>query len=282
MQSKPTHRRQNSPLQKWHEEVTHHLHAILRREKGRKTIAQVVELIYMDQTRAPWPGSYLSPSKRLAFKKWLEKNVQMLSYSKDPSALSEYAARAASRLLRELSASQISSIFMNDESEKKAQIEHMIRQEMMTFGPTSDSIDTISRSVQRYFKENARAKRHQTEIKTPENDPLRELLGLPRIGKTLLPKEDIRVHMARFIASSNLPLAVAAKAQTQESFLGEFSDRCTFAGFADKRNLILLLDVASPVVASELSFAKNAILSHCHKTPELAQVIDIKFRVRPR
>lgn len=278
MQPKSTHRWQNSPLQKWHEEVTHHLLSILHKERGRRTVVQVVELIYVDQTRAPWPGSYLSPAKKLVFRKWLEKNAQVLTFMKEDSALTEFASRAASRLLRELSASQIASTLMNDQAEQKAQIEHMIRQELLTGASTED---TVSRGVQRYLREHSRSKRFQTEIRTPENDPLRELLGLPRIGKNILPKEDIRVHMARFITRSKLPLAFASTAQAQESFLGEFASQCQFAGFADKKNTILLLDVASALVAQELSFSKTAILKRCRKSPELAHLVDVKFRVKP-
>jgi BMFP domain-containing protein YqiC len=279
MQQKSSPRGHNSPLHAWHEELTRHLLAILEKDGGaRRNVAHIVETVYVDQTRAPWPGSYLSPAKKLGFHKWLQKNAQILSHIKDSSVLVEFVSKVSSRLLRELSAAQISSTVMDQESGRRAQIEHLIKQEMSRGLSTED---TVSRSVQRYVKENARTKRYQEEIHAPENDPLRDLLGLPRIGRTLLPKEDIRVHMARFVVKSKLPLALVQQSKTPDLLLGEFANRCKFVGFADKQHLIVLLDVSSPLVAQELMFSKTAILKRLRQSPELAQVVDVRFRVKP-
>lgn len=273
----------DSPLKKWNDELTRHLVALLealfaKTAPQKPALEYVVEIVYVDQTRAPWPGSYLSPAKREIFKAWLMKNARILFFASERPSVNEFATKVSSRLLRELSAAQISSMFYTPETEKKAQLEHMIRQELHSQG---SSEETLARSVQRYFRAAARERRFKEEIKAPENDPVRDLLGLPRIGRPLLPKEDIRVHMARFISHTKLLATLGDMANNVHDSLGEFSHFARFAGFMDKRQTILLLDVKSAGAAQELALNKVHLLSRLRKVPELTGLMDFQCRVRP-
>lgn len=259
--------------------MRHLVDLLEKNNKATSSIAQIVDLIFVDQMRSPWPGSFLAPSKRDAFRQWLEKNARVLAFSKTDDAIADFASRVSSRLLRELSASQISWTLTDQESEKMAQIEHMIRQEMRKGIPAEDTVD---RSVQRYLKQNARSKLHQTEIKSAQNDSIRDLLGLPRIGRALLPREDIRVHLANFLAKANVSIDMLAAANEPQTLLGEFAKQCSFGGFADKDHRVMLLHVKSPVIAQELTFQKLALLKRIRKTPEMAKVLDVQFKVRAR
>jgi|GEM_PF-4630100 len=281
MQQKPKQQSaKDSPLERWHKEVLRHLLDLLERnKKTTSSIAQIVDLIFVDQMRSPWPGSFLAPAKRTAFRNWLERNARVLAFSKTDDAIEDFASRVSSRLLRELSASQISLTLVDQESEKKAQIEYMIRQEVRNGAQAEDTVD---RSVQRYLKQNARSKLHQTEIKAAQNNPIRDLLGLPRIGRALLPREDIRVHLANFLAKANMSIELLAAASEPQTLLGEFAKQCSFAGFVDKDHRIMLLHVKSPVVAQELTFQKLALLKRIRKTPQMAKVLDVQFRVKQR
>jgi hypothetical protein len=280
MQQKSEQKSSSSPLGKWHDELMRHLTKLI--EKNRKTtstIAQLVELVFIDQTRAPWPGSLLTPQKRATFRQWLEKNARLLAYSRTETAVEEFAAKVSSRLLRELSASQISWTLNDRESEQKAQLEHMIRQEMRG---THGGDDPVGRSVQRYLKATQHSKQYQSEIKVEENNPVRDLLGLPRIGRSLLPREDIRVHLARFLTKGKIPIELLAASMEPETLLGEFSKQCTFVGFADIGHRIILLEVKSGMVAQELNFQKLKLLKQIRKTPEMAKVLDVRFNVKGR
>lgn len=274
----------SSPLHRWHEEIMRHLISILETSITRdkpKDIAQIVEIIFNNQTRSPWPGSFLSKEKKEVWRQYVAKNANILNYSDGPAALSEFASKITNRLLRELSATQISSTLLSHEAERNTQIEHMIRQE---FYLRNSSEDTVSRSVQRYFRENARTKRNQTEIKSSENDPLRDLLGLPRIGRSVLPHEDIRVHMIKFLtASSKLSTILSFETSSLEGKLGkEFAGKCKPVGFADKQRKFLIVDVASPLAAQELAFSKSLFISRIKKISGFESVTDIKFRIAPK
>lgn len=250
-------------------------------KKSTAEIRQIVDVIFIDQTRSPWPGSFLSMEKREVWRDYIERNAQILGYSVGHDALMELASKITNRILRELSAAQISSTLLSPEAERNTQVEHMIRQEFYLRGAGAD---TVSRSVQRYFRENARTRRNQTEIKTTEDDPLRDLLGLPRIGRSLLPHEDIRVHMAKFLSSTKkLSTILSFDAAGIEQKLGrEFSSKCKPIGFADNQKKILLVEVSSPLAAQEIAFSKTLLISRLKKIAGFESISDLRFKIVPR
>lgn len=284
------------PLIKWHKEIIRHLIAILEpvassRKISPDVLSQIVNLVFNDQTRAPWPGSLLSKAKKENWRQFVEKKAKIFIYAHTPEALSEFVSKVSSQLLRELSATQISSALLNNETARNTQIEHIIRQE---FFANSSAQDMISRSIQRYFKEDARARRSQTEIKIHENDPLRDLLGIPRIGRPMLPFEDIKVHMARFLKnasplksnSSSVPnflLTSCFESASIETLIGkEFSKHCQPVGFADRQQKILLINVYSSIAAHEISLSKALLISRLKKAKGFEQLTDIHFRITPK
>lgn len=287
MESKKSKSSGNSPLFRWHEEMLRHLLLFLKTFAATQKISlsnidQLIQAIYIDQTRAPWPGSFLSPEKKELWKQFVERNSKILIYTNGEAAYSEFASKISSRLLRELSAAQITSTLLSQEAVRHTQIEHMIRQEFYSRGSPAD---TVSRSVQRYFRAEAKTRRDRTEIKMSEDDPMRDLLSLPRIGRSLLPREDLRVHLARYLSSPSIgkhlqrASSFAALSGANQMFSDELSKLCKPVGFADRHYRILLVEASSASAAQDMAFNKASLIARIRKIPGFEKIQDIKFRL---
>lgn len=237
---------------------------------GDNSWKHVAHICLIHLCRPGWPGAGLSPVRRLELGQELTKLSRALFYSKDKASLIMFAKAAVQAVAKKLPS--------KPETKPLARMTAIIHSELLS---GRGSVEVATRAAARVFSDEQRQKRQTVDVNLAKNDPLRDVLAIPKSSTARLPKTDLRALMLRCDLTSLLHEATPFASKTMRETLGdELFAKCKPLGFGDRFSKTVLLEVNSSSIAHEMLFRKNEILNRLRRIPSLSKISDIRFKCR--
>ena len=146
-----------------------------------------------------------------------------------------------------------------------------------------DSEDHIRRALTRAIRERKRM-RGVSSIHLADNDPLRTVLDVPARGRVLLPKNDLRVHIAAAARATTFGDVLRLAARFSEEIVRPVLGEELWAlgrpvGFSDRKQSRVLIETSSVSKAHEIQLRSPELVHRLKSTPGFENTKSVKIIV---
>lgn len=250
-------------------------------ERGAFSKDDVVEVAMVQLLRPGRPGARLSATARDTLRAGLHQLAEALDVSQ-PRSLLAFARAAADAALAMIPPPRHPGATIDVAS--RAGAAELARAAVWAEATHArDPDDHVQRAVTRALRERRKG-RGLKSVPLADDDPLRAVLDVPSRGRVVLPRTDLRIHMASAADGTALGQALRQAARFSEELIRdavgeELWSLCRPVAFANKDETRVLVQVRSALMAHEVQLRSQELVHRLRTVPGLAQLAGIKIVV---